>query len=129
MVAVDTNVIVRFLTHDDPSQTARAVALFRSERIYIPKTVLLETEWVLRSLFGFDAAAVNRALADLIALPNVQVEHPTAVGAALRLTADGLDFADSLHVTSAAPADAFVTFDAKSRRRALRAGVEHVREL
>ena len=48
MIAVDTNVLVRLLTGDDPAQTQRSVELFAQESILIPKTVLLETEWVLR---------------------------------------------------------------------------------
>lgn len=44
MIAVDTNVIVRIVTHDDPDQARRAVALFERERIFITKTVLLEVE-------------------------------------------------------------------------------------
>ena len=44
MVAVDTNVVVRLLTLDDAHQAARAKRLFASNRIFLPKTVLLEAE-------------------------------------------------------------------------------------
>jgi len=53
MIAVDTNVLVRFLVRDDRKQAARAAALLRSSSVWISKNVLLETEWVLRSLYGF----------------------------------------------------------------------------
>jgi len=53
MIAVDTNVVVRFLVRDDPKQAARAAELIRDNQIWISKTVLLETEWVLRSLYRF----------------------------------------------------------------------------
>ena len=50
MIAVDTNVLVRLLTGDEPEQAAAARRLFASEAIWIGKTVLLETGWVLRGL-------------------------------------------------------------------------------
>jgi len=53
MIAVDTNVLVRFLVRDDAKQAARAAALIQANEIWVCKTVLLETEWVLRSLYGF----------------------------------------------------------------------------
>ena len=53
MIAVDSNVLVRFLVLDDAKQAARAAALIRANEIWVSKTVLLETEWVLRSLYGF----------------------------------------------------------------------------
>ena len=54
MIAVDTNVLVRLLTGDDLKQAAAARSLFAAGPIWIAKTVLLETAWVLRSLYGFE---------------------------------------------------------------------------
>lgn len=68
MHAVDTNVLVRLLTGDDASQTKRAVALFTKETIFIPKTVLLETEWVLRRLYRLDHKVVVSAFRKLSGL-------------------------------------------------------------
>ncbi len=53
VTGVDTNIIVRLLTHDDPVQSAKADALFKKDHLFIPDTVLLETEWVLRYAYGF----------------------------------------------------------------------------
>ena len=50
VLAVDTNVVVRFLTGDEPAQAGRARALFEHEAVLLLKTVLLETEWMLRRL-------------------------------------------------------------------------------
>ena len=47
MIAIDTNILVRLVTRDDDAQAKRAAALFEREAIYVGKTVLLETEWVL----------------------------------------------------------------------------------
>ena len=120
MLAVDTNVLVRFLTADEPKQARSALALFRDRRVWIAKTVLLETEWVLRSLYGFEVPRVAVALRDLVALPTVHVEDAQAVGRALEWFAAGLEFADALHLASAGPAETFVTFDNNFRKRASR---------
>src|SRR5579872_5826131 len=113
MLAVDTNVVVRYLARDDARQTSRADELFRAKPILILKSVLLETEWVLRFSYGFDRELIAKALRGLAGLPNVGVEEPTAVGRALDWFADGMDFADALHLASSAGADQFATFDRK----------------
>src|SRR4051794_35676510 len=74
MTAVDTKVVVRLLTADDPAQAANAKSLFAAESIWISKTVLLETAWVLTSLYGFRTAEVSAAFIKLLGLPNVQTE-------------------------------------------------------
>ena len=61
MIAIDSNVLVRLLVNDDPAQGARARAAFETEEIWIAKTVLLETFWVLRSVYDFDDVAIARA--------------------------------------------------------------------
>jgi predicted nucleic acid-binding protein len=116
--AVDTNVVIRLLTGDDPDQAARARALFENETVRLPKTVALESEWVLRRLYGFDRGGVAAALTALVALPNVRCEDEAAVVAALEWATSGLDFADALHLASARSATAFATFDADLVRRA-----------
>jgi predicted nucleic-acid-binding protein len=126
MTAVDTNVVVRLLTGDDPKQAAAARALFASEPIWIAKTVLLETGWVLRSLYGFEESAIRDAFIKLLGLKNVQIEDESSVAAALALTAHGIEFADALHVSSKPPGAAFVSFDQAFVRRAMRAGIAGV---
>ncbi len=61
MRAVDTNVLVRFFVADDPGQFRRARKVMEAGAVFIPKTVLLETEWVLRHAYGFTAADILRA--------------------------------------------------------------------
>jgi predicted nucleic-acid-binding protein len=118
MLAVDTNVIVRLLTLDEPRQAARARTAFARETIFLPKTVLLETEWVLRRLYGFDQNQIAAAFAALIALNNVRCEDLTAVTTALKWLSVGMDFADALHVASSGLAQRFGTFDANLVKRA-----------
>jgi len=124
MTAVDTNVVVRLLTRDEPRQASAAQAVFAAGPVWIAKTVLLEASWVLRSLYGFDDGAVCAAFAKLLGLPNVEAEDEPAVAAAL--AAQGIEFADALHLTSRPPEAAFVSFDKAFLRRARRAGVDSV---
>lgn len=118
VIAVDTNIAVRLLTGDDAGQLQRARKLFEEETVFLPKTVLLETEWVLRSLYGLGTREVNRGLEGLVKLPQVQLEDPSAIAQALKWHREGLDFADALHVASSGPVERFVTFDRALARRA-----------
>lgn len=120
MIAIDTNVVVRFLTRDDPVQAARARALIGAGSILVLQTVILETEWVLRTRYRFDRAAIGRGLRQLLGLPGVAVEEPEAVAQALDLHDHGFDFADALHLASSRQAEAFATFDHALRRKARR---------
>ena len=122
MLAVDTNILVRLFADDDPDQAARAAALVRDNSIWIPKTVLLETEWVLRRVYGYDRDRVAEALARLAGYKNIQFEDEGAVMAALELMAAQLDFADALHVASSSQASTFVTFDEQLAKRSKQIG-------
>ena len=62
MVAVDTNIVVRLLTGDDPEQFQRGKGLFEREQVFIPATVILETEWVLRYAYKFPPAEIASAV-------------------------------------------------------------------
>src|SRR3979490_3164059 len=103
MTAVDTNVVVRILTGDDPKQAAAAKSLFASQPIWIAKTVLLEAGWVLRSLYGFEESAIRDAFTKLLGLKNVHMEDEPGIAAALALTTQGLELADAIHLTSRPP--------------------------
>lgn len=118
MLSVDTNILIRFITRDHASQTARAAALMRNEEVWISRTVFLETEWVLRSLYDFAPRDIEDALRRLAGMENVQLEEPLVVKQALDLFAGGFDFADALHVASSGESERFVTFDEKLARRA-----------
>ena len=118
MLAVDTSVLVRFLARDDPHQTARADNLIRANRIWISKTVLLETEWVLRDAYSFDRARIVADFRGLVGIPTVLAEDETAVAEALDYFASGMDFADALHLASYGPAAQFATFDRRFAAKA-----------
>jgi predicted nucleic-acid-binding protein len=128
MIAVDTNVLVRLLTGDDPKQAAAARALFVAEPIWIAKTVLLETAWVLSSFYGFEESAITAAFTRLLGVKNVRAEDEPSVAAALALSSHGITFADALHLSSRPPGSVFVSFDRSFVRRAQRAGAPEVSE-
>ena len=118
MKAVDTNVLVRFLVKDDIRQAQRARKIMESGPIFIPKTALLETEWVLRYTYEFERAAVNQALEKICGLPQVVVEDASKVTQALCWHADGFDFADALHLASSQGAQVFFSFDTSLVKKA-----------
>lgn len=120
MIAADTNILVRYLVEDDVAQTDRAEAVLRGSAVFLPKTVLLETEWVLRATYRFDRKAISAGLSRLLGLPGVETEDASAIARALDWYRQGLDFADALHLASSGEAEAFASFDAALRRRARR---------
>jgi predicted nucleic-acid-binding protein len=129
MTAVDTNVLVRLLTGDEPRQAAAARTLFATGPIWIAKTVFLETAWVLRSLYGFEESAIRSAFTKLLGLKSVQVEDEPSLAAALALTAHGIDLADAMRLSASPPGAIFASFDRSLIRRARRAGVAGVSEI
>lgn len=126
MTAVDTNVLVRLLTGDDPEQAAAARAVFAAGSVWIAKTVMLESEWVLRRAYGFEQGAIREAFTGLLGLSNVQVEDAATVASALELMRHEVDFADALHLSSRPAGVSFVSFDPAFVRRAKRAGAMNV---
>jgi predicted nucleic-acid-binding protein len=116
--AIDTNVIVRFLIGDDPAQTAKARKLVEDGGIFVSTSVLLETEWVLRSGYGFATAQLVQALRDFAGLPGVTLEDPQLAARALDWADQGLDFADALHLGGAHGCTAFLSFDRKLAKAA-----------
>ena len=120
MIALDTNVIVRAFTQDEPVQARKAATVLRSDALHVSKTVLVEVEWVLRKAYGFPAGRINDALVRFVGLKGLSVEDRPAVVTALDWHARGLDFADALHLASSAAASAFATFDSALARRALK---------
>ena len=107
MASLDTNVLVRFLVRDDADQAAAATSLIRSavrkgEPLFVPVTVLLELEWVLRSAFGFDKPAVLQALFGLLGSFELAFESEGAIEMALaQYDGSAADFSDGLHVALA----------------------------
>jgi predicted nucleic-acid-binding protein len=111
--AIDTDVVVRFLTADDTRQTRRARAAIEAGDVFIASTVLLESEWVLRSGYGLPPGRIATALRALAGLPGVTVEAPASLALALDWMAEGMGFSDALHLAKAEGCTAFLSFDRK----------------
>ena len=107
MAALDTNVLVRYLVQDDDRQLAAArklilAAVRAGETLYVPITVLLELEWVLRSSFGFEKEQIVATLSSLLATVELSFESEAAAEIALALYQRGqADFSDCVHVALA----------------------------
>ncbi len=111
MITIDTNILVRFLINDDAAQHQKAKQLFLNNPIYVLKTVLLETEWVLRGAFELPKKAVEKALKMLLLLQNVHFEDKDVIFQAMSYYESGMDFADALHLASSPRQNIFKTFD------------------
>jgi predicted nucleic-acid-binding protein len=113
MTGVDNNILVRLLTRDDSLQAAKAESIFKRDRLLLPETVLLETEWVLRYAYGFSPTAIYGAFLKLCGLPNVILSNPNRMRTALEWYSEGMDFADALHLALCQDCRVFYTFDKK----------------
>ena len=120
VIALDTNVVVRFLARDDEAQFRKADALLARSRVLLSATVLLEAEWVLSYSYDFDKAEIAAGLALLRGLPNVVFLEQEVCERAINLHRAGLDFADAMHVSCAHQAESFATFDRALIKKAAR---------
>ena len=118
MRAIDTNVVVRFLTGDDKQQARASRAALEAGDIFVATTVALESEWVLRSAYGFEPARIAAGLRGLAGLPEVMVEEPVLLAQAIDWMEGGMDFADALHLAKAGDCDTFLSFDRKLAKAA-----------
>lgn len=112
MTAVDTNVLVRLLVTDDPAQSKASRKLFTDGEIFIPDTVLLETEWVLRAAFGLSPTDICAAFRRICGLPNVTVNDAPRVAQVIDWHEAGFDFADAFHLALSKDQNTLKTFDA-----------------
>ena len=86
MRAVDTNVLVRALTGDDTVQSPAAKAFIRSNApVWISHVVLVQTIWVLNSVYGCGKPQLIEALKRIIDNKDMAMEEPSVARAALAL--------------------------------------------
>ena len=123
MIGLDTNVVVRYLTQDDPHQCQAVNDLLertvRSDEVafLINPIVLAEVAWVLDSVYRYARAEIANALTLLLAVRQIQVERRQAIKSALDAFASGeADFADYLISTlnREQGCEATLTFDKKA---------------
>ncbi len=120
-IAIDTNVLVRFLTNDDKRQAELAKSAIKAaDAVFVSTTVLCETVWVLSRAFKLPREEIFNVLSAFITSDRVQVNRLEAEAGLVHLGLGG-DFADGVILLHAeqSRADRFVTFDrnfAKSSR-------------
>jgi predicted nucleic-acid-binding protein len=122
VTAFDTNVLVRVIVGDDPTQTKKAERAFvhhaRSDGVFVSLVVLAEIGWVLAAAYGWEHDAIHERLALLVRTRGVVVEELELVEAALtRFRSGKADLADYLIAGRAASEGAeLVTFDKRLGR-------------
>lgn len=79
MIAVDTNILVRYLVKDDYAQTVLATGFLANNRCFILKSVLLELVWVLSSPAGYNLPrkTVHERLLHILGLPVSKLKMPS----------------------------------------------------
>ncbi len=127
MNAVDTNVLARFFINDaDDPEAARqrpAAIAALSGAVFVPVSVILEFEWVMRGFYELTRKDIQHVFESLCGLENVQIEDRGIVLASLNAYQKGLDFADALHLARTEFCHAFLSFDQRLKKRAKAAGL------
>lgn len=118
MIGLDTNIVVRYLTHDDPAQAAAAVRVMDSLTSHSPGflslIVIVELVWVLQAAYRFKKSEIEQVLETLLRSKELVIERAEIVSQALRkFSAGRADFADCLIERCGHAADCLytVTFD------------------
>lgn len=103
MASLDTNILVRYFTQDDPAQYALAKRFIDDSvmtfgLIFVPITVILETEWVLRSRYKFDKTKIVEVFNRLLDTATLEIDEMETLMYGLLLYQNAkADFADCLH--------------------------------
>jgi predicted nucleic-acid-binding protein len=120
MIAVDTNIFVRYAVKDDPKQAITATEFLKNNPCCILKTVVLELAWVLSSHAGYNLprSAVVERLRHICGLPTITVEDASAVAQAITWYEQDMDFADALHLASSTSCSGFATMDRRMTTKA-----------
>jgi len=122
MIALDTNMLVRALVADHPEQVAVVRQLIADDSVFISRTVLLETEWVLRARYKRTPTELLDFFQVLLETDDTVVAAAEEVRNALDWYALGADFADALHLAACGTA-VMHTFDRNFCTAARAAGI------
>ena len=124
MPSLDTNILIRYLVQDDPKQNREANAFIAqyantNASLFHPSTVILETAWVLRSVYKFSKESIIDLFTSLLEAREISFQDEASVERAVYLFRDHhVDFADCFHVATAYTFNhlPLVTFDKKAVR-------------
>jgi len=122
MIAFDTNLLVRIAVNDDPYQAEIAERLIENNAVFIARTVLLETEWVLRSVYKVSRNRIASFFENVLLTENMVIESSTEVGHAIAWYKLGADFSDAMHLCMCGES-LLHTFDTEFCKAASQAGI------
>jgi predicted nucleic-acid-binding protein len=122
MMALDTNVLVRFLVKDDDHQASVVYRLFKQseekqEPLFVPLLVMLETVWVLQSIYDIADEDIVSAINQLLLMPVLKFEGQSTIQGFIASAHDvKLGLADLLiaHSVKASNCQQVFTFDKKA---------------
>ncbi|MEY4297647.1 MAG: hypothetical protein RLZZ423_826 [Cyanobacteriota bacterium] len=127
MIGLDTNVLARYFVREDAADAATeaqrqaARQLIESgQTLFLPKTVALELEWVLRGYYGFGVDQVLQVMEQLLNHPDLTAEDRPDLEQAVAGLRSGLNFADALHHASCRDCEAIASFDDRGFARRIR---------
>ena len=100
MTGLDTNALVRYLVQDDEEQLRAVLALLlkKNATFFVPDLVLVETDWVLASLYQWSVEEIVEAIGRLLTVHNLAFEDEGRIRSALRAMRQGADLSDELIV-------------------------------
>lgn len=125
MIAVDTNLLVRYAMRDDPEQAARAASFLENHDCLVLRSVVLETGWVLASGYGLSREQVVERIRHILCLPRVFTEGVEDVLRAIDWHERGMDLADAIHLSATLEAaESFATFDKGIEKAVKRIGIQ-----
>jgi predicted nucleic-acid-binding protein len=126
MIGVDTNILARFYCDDPDDPEARRQrprarrVMLESGAVFVPQSVILELEWVMRGFYELGPEQFCAAMEHLLGMPHVTIEQWETIKDAVDLHRLGLDFADALHWCASSTCRRFVTFDDRGFARRAR---------
>jgi len=125
MIALDTNILARIAANDTPTQAKRAANLIDSSgALFVPITVSLELEWVLRGPYKMPQSAIVKSFEGFLSVRNLNFERSGDIHLALQHYQAGFDFADALHHAGSTGCEALATFDKQFEKLAGKARLQ-----
>ncbi|MDR2244494.1 MAG: type II toxin-antitoxin system VapC family toxin [Burkholderiales bacterium] len=121
-VAVDTNVLVRLATGDHAREYRAVVESLNARSWQVFPTVVLETEWVLRSRYGYTPEQFADFVEWMDAHGRIALAQAEIVRVAVACHREGMDFADALHMAQT-EGEPFLTLDKDLQRKADKLGL------
>jgi predicted nucleic-acid-binding protein len=117
MIAIDTNILARWLLRDDEVQLPIAQRIL-SQPCWVSWSVFLEVVWLLKSCAKLTRSQIAEVMDALLAMPTIHCDRPGAVLWAVERYRSGADIADMFHIASAGDVAAFVSFEKDLAKKA-----------